>query len=181
MILSAHLHLCPDVQKLPSRVSAVQALVLSAYFDVGVGAMASAWHASGLALRTALDIGLNRPVDEWVTPEGTRYFTKSQVETCRRVWYGVLLLEKYVPPPIVILRCFDDSSVRLIAMSQHTLDGLLHSTRMTMTRHSPLMTLWTRRFGKFLSQIMALGLAWGKHRTCPSQGGSWQRLENVLV
>ena len=98
MILSAHLHLCPDVQKLPSRVSAVQALVLSAYFDVGVGAMASAWHASGLALRTALDIGLNRPVDEWVTPEGTRYFTKSQVETCRRVWYGVLLLEKYVPP-----------------------------------------------------------------------------------
>lgn len=67
--------------------------------------MASAWHASGLALRTALDIGLNRPVDEWVTPEGTRYFTKSQAETCRRVWYGVLLLEKYVLACAVTISC----------------------------------------------------------------------------
>jgi len=84
--------------------------------------MASAWHASGLALRTALDIGLNRPVDEWVTPEGTRYFTKSQAETCRRVWYGVLLLEKYV-----IVWCCNNlvwrrqrSFLRTIAMSLRT-------------------------------------------------------------
>jgi hypothetical protein len=102
LIPAAETHLRLVVQKLPSRVSAVQALILSAYFDVGVGAMASAWHATGLALRTALDIGLNRPVDEWVTPEGTRYFTKTEVETCRRVWYGVLLLEKYVP-----MLCYD--------------------------------------------------------------------------
>lgn len=82
------------IGKHPSRVSSVQALILTAYFDVGVGAMASAWHSSGLAVRTALDIGLNRPVDEWITPEGDAYFNSRQVETCRRVWYGVLLLEK---------------------------------------------------------------------------------------
>lgn len=83
-----------DMGRMPSRVSAVQALILTAYFDVGVGAMASAWHTSGLAVRSALDIGLNRPVDEWITPEGGPYFTKRQSETCRRVWYAVLLLDK---------------------------------------------------------------------------------------
>lgn len=79
---------------MPSRVSAVQATILLGYFDVGVGAMASAWHSAGLAIRSALDIGLNRPVDEWVTPEGDPYFTERQAETCRRVWYGALLLDR---------------------------------------------------------------------------------------
>ncbi|KAF8297788.1 hypothetical protein DL93DRAFT_759698 [Clavulina sp. PMI_390] len=95
----AYLSMCRHVLyagRMPSRVSTVQSLILTAYYDVGVGAMASAWHGAGLGVRTALDIGLNRPVDEWVTPEGDPYFTKRQVEVCRRVWYGILLLDMYI-------------------------------------------------------------------------------------
>lgn len=81
---------------MPSRASTVQALILLSYLDVGVGAMASAWHASGLAVRTALDVGLNRPVDQWRSPDGGRFFDKRKAENCRRIWYGVVLIEKCV-------------------------------------------------------------------------------------
>lgn len=179
-IISNHAHTATNthvylvVQKLPSRVSAVQALILSAYFDVGVGAMASAWHATGLALRTALDIGLNRPVDEWVTPEGTRYFTKTEVETCRRAWYGVLLLEKYVPVLCYNLVLRRQQFPLLIATSLRTLDDLSLSMRMITTRLFLLMTPWMRKSGGSLSRIVArrskAGLVSKNYRMCPYQG-----------
>lgn len=71
-------------------------MLLCTLFDVGMGAMASAWHCSGVAIRSALDVGLNRPVDEWRAPDGSAYFDKRGIETCRRTWYGCLLMEKYV-------------------------------------------------------------------------------------
>lgn len=86
--------LSSDAGKLPSRLSTVQTMILTTYFDVGVGAMASAWHGSGLAIRSALDVGLNRPVDEWRAPDGSPFFDERGIETCRRTWYGVLQMEK---------------------------------------------------------------------------------------
>lgn len=51
-----------------SRVTTCQALVLLAYRDVGVGAMARSWTYLGMAVRMAQDLGLFRDVDKWFLP-----------------------------------------------------------------------------------------------------------------
>ena len=75
-------------------MSTIQALVLVAYIDVGVGAMAVGWQSAGLAVRTAQDVGLNRPVDKWISDAGVSVFSDEEKETCRRVWYSVMLIDK---------------------------------------------------------------------------------------
>ena len=84
----------PDWGRIPSRLSTVQALLLIAYVDVGVGAMPVGWQSAGIAVRTAQDVGLNRIVDKWVSDTGSSVFSDEQKETCRRVWYSVMLIDK---------------------------------------------------------------------------------------
>lgn len=56
--------------------------------------MALAWQTIGLASRTALDAGLNRSVDKWQVGAGKTVYTPEEKESCRRVWHGVMLMDK---------------------------------------------------------------------------------------
>lgn len=51
-----------------SRLTTCQALVLLAYREAGVGAMAKSWTYVGMAIRMAQDLGLFRDVDKWFLP-----------------------------------------------------------------------------------------------------------------
>lgn len=51
-----------------SRLTTCQALLLLAYREAGVGAMAKSWTYVGMAIRMAQDLGLFRDVDKWFLP-----------------------------------------------------------------------------------------------------------------
>lgn len=78
-----------------SRSSTCQALLLMGYREVGIGAMAQAWLYIGMAVRMAQDLGLHKAADKWVNV-GKTLFTPDELQERRRVWYGCVIMDKYV-------------------------------------------------------------------------------------
>lgn len=78
-----------------SRPSTCQALLLMAYREVGIGAMAQAWLYVGMAVRMAQDLGLHKSADKW-TSIGRALFTANELQERRRIWYGCVVMDKYV-------------------------------------------------------------------------------------
>jgi hypothetical protein len=79
-----------------SRPSTVQALLLLAYREVGIGAMAQAWTYTGMAVRMAQDLGMHRRADGWAREALGRLFSETEEEERRRIWAGCVILDKYV-------------------------------------------------------------------------------------
>ncbi|KAI8972440.1 fungal-specific transcription factor domain-containing protein [Trametes punicea] len=78
-----------------SRPSTCQALLLLGYREVGIGAMAQAWLYVGMAVRMAQDLGLHKSAEKW-TSVGRSLFTKAELQERRRIWYGCVVMDKYV-------------------------------------------------------------------------------------
>ena len=78
-----------------SRPSTCQALLLMGYREVGIGAMAQAWLYIGMAIRMAQDLGLHKNADKWVNV-GKTLFTPDELQERRRIWYGCVVMDKYV-------------------------------------------------------------------------------------
>ncbi|KAH8083353.1 fungal-specific transcription factor domain-containing protein [Cristinia sonorae] len=78
-----------------SRPSTCQALLLMGYREVGIGAMAQAWLYIGMAIRMAQDLGMHKNADKWVNI-GKALFTSDELQERRRIWYGCIVMDKYV-------------------------------------------------------------------------------------
>ena len=86
-----------------SRPSTVQALLLLGYREVGIGAMAQAWLYIGMAVRMAQDLGLHKNADKW-SGVGKVLFTDAELQERRRIWYGCVVMDKYISAYIGALR-----------------------------------------------------------------------------
>lgn len=78
-----------------SMPSTCQALLLLGYREVGIGAMAQAWLYIGMAVRMAQDLGLHRNADKW-SNTGKNLFASDVLQERRRIWYGCVIMDKYV-------------------------------------------------------------------------------------
>ncbi len=78
-----------------SRPSTCQALLLLGYREIGIGAMAQAWLYIGMAVRMAQDLGLHKNADQWKNVRQS-LFTNEELQERRRIWYGCVVMDKYV-------------------------------------------------------------------------------------
>jgi hypothetical protein len=78
-----------------SRPATCQALLLMGYREIGIGAMAQAWHYVGMAIRMAQDLGLHKNADQW-THGGASLFSPIELQERRRIWYACVIMDKYV-------------------------------------------------------------------------------------
>lgn len=80
-----------------SRASTCQALLLMGYREIGIGAMAQAWTYIGMAIRMAQDLGMHRSADGWTRADlGGRLFSEWELDERKRLWYGCVVMDKYV-------------------------------------------------------------------------------------
>ncbi|EIW80084.1 hypothetical protein CONPUDRAFT_58526 [Coniophora puteana RWD-64-598 SS2] len=80
-----------------SRPTTCQALLLMGFREIGIGAMAQAWAYVGMAVRMAQDLGMHRCADGWARVGlGGRLFSEMEIQERRRIWYGCVMLDKYV-------------------------------------------------------------------------------------
>ncbi|KDR77152.1 hypothetical protein GALMADRAFT_246384 [Galerina marginata CBS 339.88] len=80
-----------------SRPSTCQALLLMGYREIGIGAMAQAWTYIGMAIRMAQDLGMHRSADGWERVDlGGRLFNELVLNERKRIWYGCIIMDKYV-------------------------------------------------------------------------------------
>jgi Fungal specific transcription factor domain len=78
-----------------SRPATCQALLLMGYREIGIGAMAQAWLYVGMAIRMAQDLGIHKSADQWMHG-GTSLFSPVELQERRRIWYGCVIMDKYV-------------------------------------------------------------------------------------
>jgi len=80
-----------------SKPSTVQALLLMGYREGGIGDMSLAWTYIGMGIRMAQDLGMHRFADGWKRGElGGRLFTEWELAERRRIWFGCVVLEKFI-------------------------------------------------------------------------------------
>ncbi|KXN89712.1 Nitrogen assimilation transcription factor nirA [Leucoagaricus sp. SymC.cos] len=114
-----------DTSYVSSRPSTCQALLLMGYREIGIGAMALAWTYIGMAIRMAQDLGMHRKADGWRRPslgksneastmgdEEGRIFGDWELGERRRIWFGCVIMDKYVSayigrPLMIFERDFD--------------------------------------------------------------------------
>lgn len=67
------------------------------YRVIGIGAMAQAWTYIGMAIRMAQDLGIHRSADGWQRVGlGGRLFNESELNERERIWFGCVVMDKYV-------------------------------------------------------------------------------------
>ncbi|EIW62469.1 uncharacterized protein TRAVEDRAFT_160349 [Trametes versicolor FP-101664 SS1] len=77
-----------------SRSSTVQALILLGIREFGIGSLEEGWLHIGMAVRMALDLGLNRNPDKW-THSGRELFSPKEKEIRKRIWWACCLADKF--------------------------------------------------------------------------------------
>ncbi|KAI0830473.1 fungal-specific transcription factor domain-containing protein [Trametes gibbosa] len=77
-----------------SRPSTCQALLLLAIREFGMGAMDKGWLYSGMALRMAIDVGMNRTTDSWTTDGKTPVFTSAEKQIRKHIWWSCCICDK---------------------------------------------------------------------------------------
>ncbi|KAI0639571.1 fungal-specific transcription factor domain-containing protein [Trametes polyzona] len=77
-----------------SRPSTCQALLLLAIREFGMGAMDKGWLYSGMALRMAIDLGMNRNADSWTTDGKTPVFTNAEKQIRKHIWWSCCICDK---------------------------------------------------------------------------------------
>lgn len=136
-----------------SRPSTCQALLLLGYREIGIGAMAQAWLYIGMAVRMAQDLGLHKNADQW-SHVGKTLFTGSELQERRRIWYGCVVMDKYVSSYIGervsmgLARAATDTigSGRPVSIFEHDFDTELPSAdevRLRLIGRSPSSTIAT--------------------------------------
>jgi hypothetical protein len=79
-----------------SRPGTVQALLLLAYREIGIGAMAQAWLYVGMAVRMAQDLGMHKSAERWQLRVGRRIFSEKEMQTRKRIWWACVIMDRYV-------------------------------------------------------------------------------------
>lgn len=80
-----------------SRPSTCQSLLLMGFREIGIGAMAQSWTYIGMAIRMAQDLGMHRSADGWErTGLGGRLFSEWELNERKRIWFGCVIMDKYV-------------------------------------------------------------------------------------
>ncbi|KAI0818484.1 fungal-specific transcription factor domain-containing protein [Trametes gibbosa] len=77
-----------------SRSSTVQALVLLGLREFGIASLEEGWLHTGMALRMALDLGLNRNPEKWMH-NGRELFAPKEQEIRKRIWWGCCIADKF--------------------------------------------------------------------------------------
>lgn len=77
-----------------SRPSTVQALLLLGYREFGIGGMEQGWIYIGMAIRMAIDLGMNRNSDNWKI-HGAEMFDEEETQTRRQIWWVCILSDRY--------------------------------------------------------------------------------------
>ncbi|KAF7966216.1 hypothetical protein HWV62_39477, partial [Athelia sp. TMB] len=77
-----------------SRPSTCQALLLLGHREFGLGSMEQGWLYFGLAIRMALDLGLNRNSDKWQY-RGAPLFGASEKQMRKQIWFGCVIADEY--------------------------------------------------------------------------------------
>jgi hypothetical protein len=132
-----------DTSYASSRANTCQALLLMGYREIGIGAMALAWTYVGMAIRMAQDLGMHRKAEGWRRPglgkvdeasatagEG-RIFGDWELGERRRIWFGCVIMDKYVSayigrPLMISDKDFDTDFPELTEVS-FSLDYLINS------------------------------------------------------
>ncbi|KAF7311124.1 Zn(2)-C6 fungal-type domain-containing protein [Mycena chlorophos] len=79
-----------------SRPSTCQALLLLGYREFGIGSMEQGWIYIGMAIRMALDLGLNANLVEWKSSAGDRLlFSQEDTQTRRQIWWACCGADRY--------------------------------------------------------------------------------------
>ncbi|KAF8624664.1 hypothetical protein AX17_006995 [Amanita inopinata Kibby_2008] len=92
-----HAKMILDDSYAASRPATCQALLLMGYREIGIGAMAQAWTYIGMAIRMAQDLGMHRSADKWARVGlGGRLFGDRELDERKRIWYGCVIMDKYV-------------------------------------------------------------------------------------
>ncbi|KAH9950872.1 fungal-specific transcription factor domain-containing protein [Amylocystis lapponica] len=76
-----------------SRPSTCQALLLLGYREFGLGTTEQGWLYSGLALRMAVDLGMNRNADKWRENSG-ELFSNDDKQTRKQIWWSCCTTDK---------------------------------------------------------------------------------------
>ncbi|CCM04446.1 uncharacterized protein FIBRA_06626 [Fibroporia radiculosa] len=76
-----------------SQPSTVQALLLLGIREFGIGSMEQGWLYSGMALRMAIDLGMNRNADKW-TSNGRELFTPVEKQRRKQIWWSCCMTDK---------------------------------------------------------------------------------------
>ncbi|KAF8899084.1 fungal-specific transcription factor domain-containing protein [Infundibulicybe gibba] len=77
-----------------SRPSTVQSLVLLGYREFGIGSMEQGWIFIGMAVRMAMDLGLNCDSANWKI-HGRDLFSIEESQTRRQIWWTCFLADRY--------------------------------------------------------------------------------------
>ncbi|KAL1671763.1 fungal-specific transcription factor domain-containing protein [Schizophyllum commune] len=76
-----------------SQLSMVQSLLLLGYREFGIGSM-HGWQYIGMAIRMAIDLGLNRDPCSWQEHEHV-LFAPEEIQTRRQIWWTCVLADRY--------------------------------------------------------------------------------------
>ncbi|KAI3622119.1 hypothetical protein WG66_015820 [Moniliophthora roreri] len=77
-----------------SRPCTVQSLLLLGYREFGLGSMEQGWIYIGMAIRMAMDLGLNCNSDHW-KQHGHDLFARDETQTRRQIWWMCCLADRY--------------------------------------------------------------------------------------
>lgn len=76
-----------------SRPATVQALLLLGIREFGIGSMEQGWLYTGMALRMAVDLGMNRNADNW-KDRGRDIFTPVEKQLRKQIWWSCCITDK---------------------------------------------------------------------------------------
>ncbi|KAI6120679.1 fungal-specific transcription factor domain-containing protein [Pisolithus croceorrhizus] len=76
------------------RATTCQALLLLGHREFGIGSMEQGWLYIGMAIRMALDLGLNRSADNWQC-NGKRMFSAEENQVRKQIWWACCIADKY--------------------------------------------------------------------------------------
>lgn len=77
-----------------SQPSTVQSLLLLGYREFGLGSMEHGWLYIGMAIRMAIDLGLNCDPGSWKI-HGHMLFAPEEIQTRRQIWWTCMLADRY--------------------------------------------------------------------------------------
>ncbi|KIY50437.1 hypothetical protein FISHEDRAFT_64668 [Fistulina hepatica ATCC 64428] len=78
-----------------SRPSTVQSLLLLGYREFGLGSQEQGWIYIGMAIRMAVDLGINRDSGSWKI-HGHKLFAPEETQTRRQIWWTCCLADSNV-------------------------------------------------------------------------------------
>ncbi|KAG5652448.1 hypothetical protein H0H81_004992 [Sphagnurus paluster] len=150
-----------------SRPSTVQSLLLLGYREFGIGSMEQAWLFIGMAIRMAMDLGMNCNSATWKI-HGHDLFSPSEIQTRCQIWWICCMCDRYgsvyMGRPIVIKD--DDFDTPL-----PTIDECIHNAY----SDSPSNLQASLGFQQCMAALKDMEIVW------PSASRAWELLNGVKM